>query len=142
MRVLFDTNVILDVLLVREPHAAAAVALMGRVERGELDGLLCATTLTTVHYLAAHRLGSRAARRTVADLLRVFEVAPLTRSVLEEAAELALHDYEDAVLHEAARHAGAESIVTRNERDFRAGRLSVYGPVELEAALSVGRQKT
>lgn len=42
------------------------------------------------------------------------------------------------VLHEAARHAGADAIVTRNERDFLGASLRVYGPAELEAAFSVG----
>ena len=141
MRVLFDTNVILDVLLRREPHAKTATAIMARVERGELEGLLCASTLTTVHYLAAKSLGSAAARQAVADLLRVFDVANVTRTVLETAVDLSFRDYEDAVLHEAARQAGADAIVTRNERDFRAGTLRVYGPAELEAALRVGRER-
>jgi predicted nucleic acid-binding protein len=136
VRVLFDTNVVLDVLLARAPHAASAASLTARVERGELGGLLCATMLTTVHDLAARAVGAAAARRAVADLLRVFEVAPVTRAVLEEAVRLPLRDYEDAVLHEAARHAGAEAIVTRNASDFRGGQLTIYTPPELEAALA------
>ena len=33
MKVLFDTNVVLDVLLAREPHAAVAVQLFALVAR-------------------------------------------------------------------------------------------------------------
>lgn len=62
----------------------------------------------------------------------------MSRAVLEEAVDLPLNDYENGNLHEAARHAGAEATVTRNERDFRGARLRVYGPVELEAALAAG----
>jgi hypothetical protein len=35
------------------------------------------------------------------------------------------------VLHEAARHAGATAIVTRNPKDFGAAKLSLYQPTEL-----------
>ena len=40
MRVLFDTNVILDVLLDREPHVEASARILYRVENGEVSGWL------------------------------------------------------------------------------------------------------
>jgi predicted nucleic acid-binding protein len=51
MRVLFDTNVILDVLLERRPFSESASKLLSRVEKGEITGLVCATTITTIYYL-------------------------------------------------------------------------------------------
>ena len=51
MRVLFDTNVVLDHLLEREPHADAAERLLGLVDTGRLEGVICSTTATTIHYL-------------------------------------------------------------------------------------------
>ncbi len=133
MRVLFDTNVVLDVLLDRQPHAADAVRLFAQAERGGLDGLLGATTLTTIHYLIRKPLGEATARERIGMLLRLFEVAPVTRVVLEDALALPFGDFEDAVLHEAARHAGAGGIVTRNAADFT--KATVYTPAELQAAL-------
>ncbi|MDY0088726.1 MAG: PIN domain-containing protein, partial [Coriobacteriia bacterium] len=50
---LFDTNVVLDVLLDREPHAEVAARLLSLVDQGRLDGMVCATTVTTIHYLAS-----------------------------------------------------------------------------------------
>ena len=58
MKILFDTNVVLDLLLEREPFATIAADLFTRVERGTLDGMVCATTLTTVHYLASRVIES------------------------------------------------------------------------------------
>jgi hypothetical protein len=55
----------------------------------------------------------------------------VTRAVLTDALELDFPDYEDAVLHEAARHAGAEAIVTRDPKGFPKPRLKVYAPEEL-----------
>ena len=131
MRALFDTNVILDVLFARPPHVAPATALLDRVAAKTLDGLLGATTLTTIHYLATKAIESRAAQGHVRTLLGLFEVAPVTRAVLTDALDLELPDYEDAVLHEAARHARAEAIVTRDPKGFAKARLKVYAPGEL-----------
>jgi hypothetical protein len=61
----------------------------------------------------------------------LFDVAPVTRAVLTDALDLDFPDYEDAVLHEAARHAGAEAIVTRDPKGFAKARLKVYRPDEL-----------
>jgi predicted nucleic acid-binding protein len=135
VRVLFDTNVVLDVLLDRQPHAPDAVQLFAHVERGTIDGILGATTLTTVHYLAAKAVGDEQAREHIGTLLQLFDVAPVTRAVLEDALALDFGDFEDAVLHEAARHARADGVVTRNTPDFAAATLSVYTPAELRAAL-------
>ncbi|MGH7717787.1 MAG: PIN domain-containing protein [Gemmatimonadaceae bacterium] len=131
MRVLFDTNVILDVLLVRAPHVGPATALLDRVATKEIDGLLGATTLTTIHYLATRAAGVAQARRHLRTLLGLFDVAPVTRPVLTDALDLGYPDYEDAVLHEAARHAGAQAIVTRDPKGFPKSRLKVYDPAEL-----------
>ena len=85
--------------------------------------------------MAAKSLGSPAARRHVRTLLGLFEVARVTRAVLTDALDLDLPDYEDAVLHEAARHAGAEAIVTPDPRGFaKAG--SVVPTRRLQARVS------
>ena len=61
MRILFDTNVLLDVMLDREPHAETSAEILSRVESGDLTGCICATTVTTIHYLAARAVGSEQA---------------------------------------------------------------------------------
>jgi predicted nucleic acid-binding protein len=129
--VLFDTNVVLDVLLARAPHVGHATMLLDRVAGKSLDGLLGAATVTTIHYLATKAAGTAAAQRHLRTLLGLFDVAPVTRAVLTDALELEFPDYEDAVLHEAARHAGATAIITRDAKGFAKARLKVYAPGEL-----------
>lgn len=132
---LFDTNIVLDVLLDREPFATVGAHLFSHVERGILPGYICATTVTTVHYLAHKALGAEQARQKIRTLMRLFEVVPVNRTVLESALASRLADFEDAVLHEAALHVGAEGIVTRDPTGFKGARLPVYTPDELWKAL-------
>jgi len=56
MKILFDTNVILDVLLERKPFVKSALYLLSKVERSEINGFLCATTITTIYYLTKNTL--------------------------------------------------------------------------------------
>lgn len=132
MNVLFDTNVVLDVLMNRPPHAEAAAQLLVLVEqKKKLNGFLGATAVTTIHYLLRRSLGMTATRKHLRTLLSLFDVAPITWDILSDALNLNFTDFEDAVLHEAARHAGAVGIVTRDPKGFKKAKLRIYSPIEL-----------
>ncbi len=135
MRVLLDTNVLLDVLLNRAPHADAAVQVLAAVETGLVTGVIGATSVTTVFYLATKAVEVRAAKRHVRTMLALFEVAPVTDTVLAGALELGFTDFEDAVMHEAARAVRCTGIVTRDVRGCKRANLPVYSPAELLAVL-------
>ncbi len=136
MKILFDTNIVLDVLMDRLPHAEVAVELFSKVEDGTIIGYLCGTTITTVFYLAAKTVGAPRAQEEIKKLLSLFEVAPVNRHVLESALVLDFNDFEDAVIHEAACHVGADAIVTRNQKDFKKAKLPVYTADEMAKILT------
>jgi predicted nucleic acid-binding protein len=137
MKALFDTNVVLDVLLDRRPFSAPATHLFAKLEMAQLGGLLGATTLTTVHYVIAKARGRETASSAVRRLLQLFEIAVVDRQVLELAAGSSFEDFEDAVLHEAGRLGGADFLVTRDPTDFSRASLPVLSPEELLATLEV-----
>jgi predicted nucleic acid-binding protein len=101
-RLLFDVNVILDVLLDRAPHAEASASVWAAAEAGEVEGLLAAHAVTTIHYLIRRETGAAKAGRTMSSLLRVFGVAAVDRAVIGEALGLGFSDFEDAVTAAAA----------------------------------------
>ncbi len=135
LRVLFDVNVLLDVVLYREPHVRAAAKLLAAVETGTLNGLICAVTIPTIHYIVGREQGRERSLDGIRRLLELCEVAPVTRAVLIEALEIGFVDYEDAVQHEAARHASADGIVSRNLGDFKPATLAMYSPEQLLYAI-------
>ena len=102
VRVLFDNNVVLDVLLEREPHVVPAVKLFALVDNGRIQGSICATTAITIYYIAAKSFAAKRARDEIHALLGLFELAPVDRLVLDSALDIDFTDHEDAVVHEAA----------------------------------------
>ena len=136
MKVLFDTNVLIDFLLDRAPFAEAATDLLSQVDRGEIQGVACANSFTTIFYLAQKAVGKSDARRHVSALLSLLEVAPVSRATLQQASDSPLSDYEDAVIAEAARQAGAQYIVTRNESDFARSPVPAYSPTALAGMIA------
>jgi len=136
LKILLDTNIVLDLLMDRMPFADAAAELFAKVEDGTIIGYVCGTTITTVYYLAAKAVGTPRAREEIKKLLTLFEVAPVNRHVLESALVADFSDFEDAVIHEAACHVGAEAIVTRNQKDFKKAGISVYSSEEMAKILA------
>jgi len=131
LRVLVDTNVVLDVLLCRRPFAEAAARIFALVEESRIEGFLCATTVTTVDYLLGQSLASDEARAALQRLLDLFEVSPVNRPVLEQALRSEISDFEDAVTEQSARLVSADVIITRNLADFQKSSVTVFDPPEL-----------
>ena len=131
MDVLFDTNIVLDVILDREPHAVAARELWARAAAGKITGYLVATTLTNVFYLTRKAIGAEAARRAIADLLTLFRVCPVDHSTLSMALDRPMRDFEDAVQDAAAERSNVSVIVTRNQGDFAASKCRILDTIGL-----------
>ena len=135
MRVIVDTNVVLDVLLERKPFVNAAVEVFCLVEESRIEAFLSATTITTLDYLLNQSLPTSKARNALRKLISLFEIATVNRPVIERALESKIMDFEDAVLDEAGQMAGVDSIVTRNTKDFTGSTLKVFDPDEFLAHL-------
>ena len=131
MRVLFDTNVVLDAILGRRPHALVAARLMEYVRQGQIDGVLCATTVTTIYYFISQQFSETESREHIRTLLDMFHIAPVRTDILQDALTSNLPDYEDAVIHEAAQRVDVGGIVARDARGFRNSDIRIYAPDEL-----------
>lgn len=133
MKVLFDTNVVLDLLLDRNEFVDDASILISKVDTNEINGFLCATTITTIHYLLEKSLNTTQAANHIKTLLNMFDIAPVTSEILERALDSKFTDYEDSVLHEAALGVDIDSIVTRDYSGFKNAKIPAYTPKELIA---------
>lgn len=130
-RVLFDINVVVDVLLDRKPYVEASAQAWAAVETGISEGVLAAHAVTTIHYLIRKEMGAARARRVVSAILKVFGVAAVDAAVIQEALQLSFSDFEDVVTAAAARLASCDYIVTRDPRGFRGSAIRSLTPEAL-----------
>lgn len=131
MKILFDTNILLDVFLQREPFYNASFVSLSIAEQDIVEGWLSGTTVTTTYYLLQKGLTRKLADKHLKNLLKIFHVAPVNRAVLEDAIDGKFTDYEDSVLHQSAKLSGLDAILTRNQKDLKNSTLPVYSPEEL-----------
>lgn len=135
MKLLVDVNVVLDLMLERQPWAADAAALLNAVDLGRATGFVAGHTITTAYYIVARDQNRQAAATAVTDLLRIVEVVPVEAADFHQALVMGMSDFEDAVQAAAALKVGADYVVTRNGRDFRGAPVAPRTPAEALALL-------
>ena len=131
MHILFDTNVVLDVLLKREPWVTEAIAVWQANDEGQIVGYILASAITDIFYIARRLAGLEIARTTVRTCLEAFEICAVDRQTLEQAAALPGNDFEDNLQIACASIAGIDAIVTRDKDGFKAATIPVWTPAEL-----------
>jgi predicted nucleic acid-binding protein len=134
MTVLFDTNVLLDVLLDRT-HAEDGLFLLDRSRQGGIVGAVTPTVLTNVFYVGRSTAGGGSARDFIESALSFLDVASVSHAGSVRAVRR-YADFEDGVIGEAAAEYGTDVICTRNVEDFGPARPQVLTPKELAALLN------
>ena len=129
MTVLFDTNVLLDVLLDRT-HAEAGLFLLDCAREGTIEGVATPTVLTNTFYVGRSTASSGLAREFIESALSFLDVASVSHVGTVRAVRR-YDDFEDGVIGEAAFEYGAHIICTRNTDDVGPARSQVLPPTEL-----------
>lgn len=132
MRVLIDTNIVLDFLQEREPFAENAARLFERIDNREIEGFIAATTITNIYYIVRRAAGVVVAQDAITQILSELNICAVDRDVLEQALALNFQDFEDAVQYVCALVHGVDVIVTRDATGFVSAEIPVVLPEELD----------
>ncbi len=125
MKILIDTNIILDVLLAREPFLEPAKKLIRLMDAGVHHGYITANSITDIVYVARKTRSMEEIRRIVLDLLDRVAVIGIDREDIVAAFELAFTDFEDALQSACSEREQIDLIVTRNKKDFSKSKVAV-----------------
>ena len=131
MRVLIDTNIVLDVLLKRDPWVADSAEVWRLCTEGTITGYVGASSFTDIFYIARRLTDRDRARAAVRLCLDTFAVCPIDHSTLELAYTLAGSDFEDNLQIACAVMSGLELIVTRDSSDYRDSPVGAVTGAEL-----------
>lgn len=132
---LIDTDVLIDVVLDRNPYADPAEELLEMVQHGVEAANVAWHSISNLYYVAARIIGKDNARDFILELIRFLPVAPTSTDAVRYAAGLPMTDFEDAMQVAAARACGATRIVTRNISDYVHSPIPAVTPQEALAGL-------
>ena len=128
MKILIDTNIVLDIVLERQPFVEHSAMLLQTAQQANIEIFLSATTITDLYYIARKAKGKQIALNFIGDLLQFIEIASVNKNVIIQALQSNISDFEDAVQESAAKNEGIKVIVTRNEADFKDSDLELHSP--------------
>jgi len=131
MKVLIDTNVILDFLIAREPFAPAAKEIITLAEKNKIEAFLTASSVTDIFYILKKYTDREKAKEILSQLFEIVDVIEVTKGDTKKALNLDLRDFEDALQAWCGKKKKVNYIVTRNEKDFRNSPVKIISPVEL-----------
>ena len=132
MQVLIDTNVVLDLLQEREPFVENAARLFERMDAGEIEGFITATTITNIYYIVRKVAGREVAQDAIAQIISDLNICAVDLNVLEQALALNFEDFEDAVQYACAIVHNLDAIVTRDLSGFVNVEIPVVLPENLD----------
>lgn len=135
-RVLFDSDVLLDVLAQRQLFVVASAQALNTVTQGRVQGYISGHAVTNIFYILRRQIGNEATKELLSRLLQRIQVVSVTDEVIRAALKSPMTDFEDAVTSESAKAIGLEVIVTRNTSDFLASSVPAMRPEEFLATLS------
>ena len=132
MKLLIDTNVVLDVLLRREPFFRTAAEVLNLTQRDDVREYVSASAITDIYYIANKQLKDRAAVRDLLErLLKIVSVAAVSEQEIRNALNLTWADFEDSVQYSVALLNEMDGIVTRNPDDYQEANRRIWLPEQV-----------
>jgi len=129
MKVLIDTNVVLDVLLKRLPFYHDSFKIFQLADREHFQGCLSAVSMTDIFYLLRKdRHDSGETYKIIDELTDLLSIIPVTKTTITKALALRWPDFEDAVQYTAAQENDITYIITRDEADYKTSDIKCMNP--------------
>ena len=135
--VFIDSDIILDVLLEREPHFKDSQTILGLAESNDVRGFTSSLIIANCFYIIENQKNQAAARNSIAKLRSILHVLPFSDKEIGESLNSNFKDFEDGIQHYIALNNNIDAIITRNTRDFKNAGLPVMTPAELLSSAGI-----
>ena len=131
MKILLDTNVIVDFLAKRPAFFDDAQTIIDKCKNEKINGTVAVHTVSTLFYLLKKYVSFETAKDILYNLFQIIEIGSSDKkSVLRALENKEFTDLEDGLQYQCAVEENVDFIITRNKKDFRASKIPVYTPAE------------
>jgi predicted nucleic acid-binding protein len=129
MKVLIDTNVVIDILLKRLPYYEDAILISILLEKGILEGYISASSITDIYYIINKEFKDKEkSLEKIKDLLDIVYIASVNEFNIYEAIDSDWDDFEDSLQYVVGKEIDVDYIVTRNVKDYETSLIKIIEP--------------
>lgn len=132
MKIFWDTNVLVDLLMVRRPFYESASTILTMSEENGWDVVVSSLSVVNANYICCERgkMDQHMWEAKILGLSSLVTICDLCSDTILNSCNLGWHDYEDCVQHNCALQNHCDYIITRNPKDFSLASIRVIEPDE------------
>ena len=131
MKILIDTNVLMDILFARDPYLADSITVLHMCEDDFAEAVVSAKTIEDVYYfLRKSKKSEKEARNVIRKIMGMVTVCDVKAQHLKDAIDISNADYEDAVQAVCAKSGGCGLIISRNKKHYEGTGVKCLAPEE------------
>ncbi|GAB4226718.1 MAG: PIN domain-containing protein [Stanieria sp.] len=131
MKVLLDTNIILDFALERHPWFTNSEQIIYFAEQEKIVSYVSASTISDLYYIITKSKGKELALEFIVNLTTISQIAAVDSFVVSMALKVNFKDFEDAIQYSTAVVNNLDAIATRNPQDFPVQTPRILTPNQL-----------
>lgn len=135
-KVFIDTDVILDVIFERNPHAKTSHLILGLAESNKIKGFTSSLVMANCYYIIESKYSKQKAKNSIQTLKSFIKILPVTGKELEESLNSKFDDFEDGIQYFVSLNNNIQIIITRNIKDYKHATCEVYSPKEYLSLLN------
>jgi predicted nucleic acid-binding protein len=131
MRVMLDTNILLDIVEKREPYFADSYQIFIKSAEKKIEAIIGASSITDIYYITRKNCkNAEQAIGFIIDMLKVVTAVDTKAADIQEAIRLNFSDFEDAVIAATAAREKTDFIISRNTSDFIKSTVPIMSPAD------------
>ena len=131
MKILLDTNIVVDVLQKREPMFEYGEKIFLAIASKQIEGYITSKQVADIHFFSRKQFAGQEnvdqkARKIIADIFLLFSIIDTLAHDCKNAMNIHNNDYEDAIMIASAIRAGMDCIVTRDAKHFKHSPIPIF----------------
>lgn len=121
-----DSDILLDVLLNRTPHAEPAAKILDMAHRHKIKLYTSGIILSNLYYILKDINKQKDVRTALLELRKIIRICKVDESIIDLALNSEWTDFEDAIQHHAALSISADALLTRNKKDYKKSKIPIF----------------
>ena len=117
-KIFIDSDVILDLLIKREPHYLFAAKLFSLIEQFKINAYTSPLIIANIYYILSKVKNKKWAMEKIRKITTFFEIAPMDNQIVSLALDSQFKDFEDSLQYYTAKKQGIPILITRNKKDY------------------------
>ncbi len=131
MKILVDTDILIDVALDRQPFADDSSLLLDALQAKQIEGYIAWHSISNLYYICSSGKKKQKIKAYINDLTDFLQVAETGTVAIKRALSIKINDFEDAMQIAAAFECGADIIATRNIVHYQKSPIPAHLPKQI-----------